>query len=1190
VFSAALACTSAADRAAYLDQTCAGDPGLRDRVEALLRAHGRADGFLGPAAGRAETAAFEPAGGEPVPAAGLVPGVVLAERFKLLERVGEGGMGEVWMADQTEPVRRRVALKVIKPGMDSKAVLARFEAERQALALMDHPSIAKVLDAGSTPQGRPFFVMELVKGVSITKYCDEHRLSPRDRLGLFAQVCRAVQHAHQKGVIHRDLKPSNVLVAPYDEVPVPKVIDFGIAKAAGQQLTEKTLFTGIGAVVGTPEYMSPEQAELNNADVDTRSDVYSLGVLLYELLTGTTPLTRQQVKDAAILEVLRLVREEEPPKPSTRLSGTAELPSIAAVRGVEPAKLSRLVRGELDWIVMKALEKDRNRRYESANGLALDLERYLADEPVLAAPPSATYRLGKFVRRHKVALATSSALALAALLVVGSLGWAVRDRAAQRLLIEEGARRALDLSDEYLHQGKWLEAQVEARRADSILASGPAPEDLQQRAAERLADLDMVLRLEAIRTADPENLVNYGGAVTDKAYTDLFREYGIDVERLDPEEVGRQIGRRTIRLELAQALDNWAGLRMAGQQTAPPEAKRLLAMARAADPDEWRVGVRDALGQMDRNRLLELARRPQAAEQPAATVEVLASALWLVQERETAVDILGRAQNHYRDDFRINFALAAMLLHTRPPRAADSIRFYQAALALRPKSPGVLHNLGMALQAGGRLDEALAAFRESVDKNPGWSGGHLSFSYALREKGLLDESIAESREALRLTKDYAEAHVNLGAALRDKGRLDEAIAEYREAVRIKKDLPEVHCNLGDVLAMKGQLDEAIAECREAIRLRNDFPEAHGNLGNALLANGRLDEAIAEFREAIRLRKDGRAHVNLGIALHAKGKLDEAIAEYREAIRLQPDFPDAHTSLGITLQAKGLLDEAIVESREAIRLKTGHAEFHVNLGEALRAKGLLDDAIAEFREAIHLKKDLPQAHLALGLALKLKGEFRTALEELRRGHELGSRNPRWPYPSAQWVRQCERLVELDGKLPGFLEGKATPVSAAERIELSIMCTLKHWNSAAARFYGEAFAVQPKLAAGLNVHRYNAACAAALAGCGQGKDADRLDDKEKARLRGQALDWLRADLEDWRRMADGESDKARAAATVTNVLQHWLADVDLAGVRELEALAKLPQPEREAWQQLWAEVRDRLARAQRKMTPETKSDFK
>jgi hypothetical protein len=354
--------------------------------------------------------------------------------------------------------------------MDSRQVLARFEAERQALALMDHPHIAKVLDAGATPEGRPYFVMEPVRGQPITRYCDGHRLTPRQRLELFIPVCQAVQHAHQKGIIHRDLKPSNILVAPYDGRPVVKVIDFGVAKATGQRLTERTLFTELGAVIGTLEYMSPEQAELNNQDIDTRSDIYSLGVLLYELLTGTTPLDRKRLKEGALLELLRIIREEEPPRPSTRLNTVEELPSISANRGLEPRKLSGLVRGELDWVVMKALEKDRNRRYETANGLAMDVQRYLADEPVLACPPSAGYRLRKLVRRNRAAVLTAATVAAALLIGTAVATWqAVRARRAEAKAEAnaESAREAkrnsdrrLYISDMRLAQPAWDKNQI----------------------------------------------------------------------------------------------------------------------------------------------------------------------------------------------------------------------------------------------------------------------------------------------------------------------------------------------------------------------------------------------------------------------------------------------------------------------------------------------------------------------------------------------------------------------------------------------------------------------------------------------------------------------------------------------------------------------------------------------------------
>jgi len=426
IFFAALEKKDASERADYLEKACVGDADLRRCVEKLLSAQPKVGDFMqAPADGLPQTTETP---------ADERPGTVIGP-YKLLHDIGEGGMGTVWMAEQSEPVKRRVALKVIKPGMDSRQVLARFEAERQALALMDHPNIAKVLDAGATAGGRPYFVMELVKGQPITEFCDKNRLTPRERLELFVPVCHAIQHAHQKGVIHRDIKPTNVLVALYDGKPVPKVIDFGVAKAVGDPLTDKTLFTRHGQVVGTFEYMSPEQATLDQVDVDTRSDVYSLGVLLYELLTGTTPLEKERLRQAGLAEVLRLIREEEPPKPSTRLTSSPGLLAMAAAfRKCESQKLPKVVRGELDWIVMKALEKDRERRFVTPNGLARDIERYLKGEEVTACPPTVAYRFRKWAGKHRVAFAMTSAVAAALLVGLALTGWqAVRATNAEEL-------------------------------------------------------------------------------------------------------------------------------------------------------------------------------------------------------------------------------------------------------------------------------------------------------------------------------------------------------------------------------------------------------------------------------------------------------------------------------------------------------------------------------------------------------------------------------------------------------------------------------------------------------------------------------------------------------------------------------------------------------------------------------------
>ncbi|MBA3480374.1 MAG: serine/threonine protein kinase, partial [Pirellulales bacterium] len=408
LFFGALDSQSPEELVAYLDEACSEDRELRSRVEHLLRLHQGGGNFLG--------------GASPADASIDLP--LIAERvgtiigpYKLLQQIGEGGFGVVFMAEQTRPVRRKVALKIIKPGMDTKQVIARFEAERQALALMDHPNIARVFDADATESGRPYFVMELVHGVPITEYCDLQKLTPPERLKLFVDVCRAVYHAHQKGVIHRDLKPSNVMVTMHDDKPVPKIIDFGVSKAISCQLTDKTLFTAYGQIIGTPMYMSPEQAQLSGLDVDTRSDVYSLGVLLYELVTGATPFDEATFRQVDFDEMRRMIREDEPLRPSAciyTLKGDL-LTTIADLRRIDPGKLSQTLRGEVDWIVMKALEKDRNRRYDSANALAVDIERYLNDEPVQACPPSAAYRFRKFARRNKAAFAMASVVGSALL-------------------------------------------------------------------------------------------------------------------------------------------------------------------------------------------------------------------------------------------------------------------------------------------------------------------------------------------------------------------------------------------------------------------------------------------------------------------------------------------------------------------------------------------------------------------------------------------------------------------------------------------------------------------------------------------------------------------------------------------------------------------------------------------------------
>ena len=710
---------------AYLDQACGENAELRRRVMILLEAHETADSLIE----------------LPEPTAKLGAGFADSKQrdtvigpYKLLQSIGEGGMGTVYMAEQTQPVRRTVALKLIKAGMDSRQVLARFGVERQALALMDHPNIAKVFDAGTTETGRPYFVMELVKGIPITRFCDERRLTTRERLTLAIPVCQAVQHAHQKGIIHRDLKPSNVLIALYDGKPVPKVIDFGVAKATGPRLTDQTLFTEFGAVVGTLEYMSPEQAELNQLDIDTRSDIYSLGVLLYELLTGSTPLDRKRLKQGAMLEMLRVIREEESPLPSMRLSTTEELANIAACRNIEPRKLSGLVRGDLDWIVMKALEKDRNRRYETANGLAADLRRYLDDEPVQACPPSTAYRLRKFVRRNQRALATAALVGVLLLVAVGavagSLIWMARDRAARRHETEQGLLEALAQTETYLSEGekqmdnpvRWQMtlalAEAAARRAESLLATGEARVELAVRfrrdrdalqAARR--DSGVLVELDRIQLGKAETAAGtkvtetpYAHAGAAPRYATLLRDYGIDPAA--PAAAAERVRGSRLREVLLAALDDW-------RRVTPDAAERhqLELVLQNAEPaaDAFRQRWLTAVRRGDGAALAQLAGTPAVQDLPVMTVVNLARDLEEAKQAPAAEQLLREWQERYPGNFWLNHTLAWVLIHQQSSRSKEAARYMTAALALRSDSAAVYVDLSFALDCGWETSKGVSA-------------------------------------------------------------------------------------------------------------------------------------------------------------------------------------------------------------------------------------------------------------------------------------------------------------------------------------------------------------------------------------------------------------------------------------------------------------------------------------------------
>jgi serine/threonine protein kinase/Flp pilus assembly protein TadD len=828
--------------------------------------------------------------------------------YKLLEQIGEGGMGAVWMAQQTEPVKRPVAVKLIKVGLDSKQVLARFEAERQALALMDHPNIAKVLDAGATPDRRPFFVMELVRGVPITRYCDEHRLTPRQRLELFVPVCQAIQHAHQKGIIHRDVKPSNVLVTLYDNKPVPKVIDFGVAKATGQQLTEQTLQTEFGAIVGTVEYMSPEQASFNQLDVDTRSDVYSLGVLLYELLAGSPPFGPKELKKAGVLEVLRLIRKQEPPKPSTKLSTAEGLRTLAANRGTEPAKLTKLVRGELDWIVMKALEKDRNRRYETANGFAMDVQRYLADEPVLACQPSAGYRLRKFARRNRARLAVAAALGLL-LLGAGAFAWHAGRQAAQRRTEAEARER-----DEQARLGRnaaavaaLLKQCEDALRADrkdaAALALGAAErraadggaEELAGRLARCRADLELLRKLDRADTLRwTWTLTEFGGlrpagGAVEARYRAALAGYKVAPGKAPPAEAARRVKGSLVRERLLGALDLWLAIeqRSRERRAGDPGRAWVREVLRSADPDKYRGAVRDAIMAREARALNALMWKPQTLAQPARYAAVL-----------------------------------PLMVEMEPPQRLRAV--LESALRRRPGDLGLLMALGNSYPLNVRDPEGARQrvrwFQAAVAARPGSAAAHNGLGAALRDTADPDGAIAELRAAVRIDPKHPTYLHNLGTVLgnrgmdlRNKAYVDEALVLLQRAVKLDPKDSHSHVSLGAFLHLTGDRDRATAILRKAVDLGPNNARARGALGIALARSrkeGDIDEALVHLRKAVKIApKSSQVHDALGYGWQRKLDLAKAVAEYRVAIRLDPmnSIPHQHLAWILATGPDGVRD-------------------------------------------------------------------------------------------------------------------------------------------------------------------------------------------------------------------------------------------------------------------------------------------
>ncbi len=721
------------ERRAFLDDQCDGDGALRAEVEALLAASATAGSSSeSPIVavdsdmrrGRSPT---DPASTADMTAGREQPGTQIG-RYKLRELIGEGGMGTVWIAEQTEPVRRKVALKLVKPGMDTKEVLSRFEVERQALALMDHPNIAKVHDGGVTASGRPYFVMEYVKGIPLTKFCDEAKQTVKERLELFTQACQAVQHAHQKGIIHRDLKPSNILVCLYDGRPIPKIIDFGLAKAMHQPLTENTLYTAHGMMVGTPLYMSPEQAEFNNLDVDTRTDIYSLGVILYELLTGTTPLERKRIKEAALQEVLRLIKEEDPQKPSTKISGSGALPTIAAQRRLEPAQLSRVVKGDLDWIAMKALEKDRSRRYETASGLARDVQRYLDDEPVEACPPTLGYRLRKLARRNQRAIVTSALLGLVVLATLavgaGSVGWAMRDRQNRQAVVERQIVASLEEVATAVHENRLPDAESALKQALSLQTTSETRPEVAAAVKQWKSDLAVALRLAEIEQGGVNGADgSVPGSAQAAAYQKVLDDYGINLSLARLDESAERIRSSPIQLQLLTAIHDGAlsltlpdSLAFAGDY--PRLRQQWLQLAATADKDPWRATLREAVEREDESKLLQLAADDAWQRQPPVLVALLGEELaW--SEGEAGEALLEVAAQRYPNNFRIIRAIGIAFSHYWP--GGRDVEYFRMCVERRPENADVRALLGWALIRVDKDAEGEAELREAIRLQPACS-------------------------------------------------------------------------------------------------------------------------------------------------------------------------------------------------------------------------------------------------------------------------------------------------------------------------------------------------------------------------------------------------------------------------------------------------------------------------------------
>ena len=977
IFQRAREIASPDHRATYLREACGGNAELHVRVVALLKAAEEESSFLEPSPLAFAATRDMPSDRERV-GANIGP-------YKLLEQIGEGGFGIVFMAEQQQPVRRKVALKILKPGMDTRQVIARFEAERQALALMEHPHIAKVLDAGATEAGRPYFVMELVRGIPITEYCEQSRLDTRERLALFIDVCHAVQHAHQKGIIHRDLKPSNVLVTQVDGKPMVKVIDFGIAKATGQQLTDKTLFTGFAQLIGTPLYMSPEQAALSGVDVDTRSDVYSLGVMLYELLTGTTPFTKETFSNVSYDELRRIIREDEPPRPSARLStlqANADLTQKTR-QLVDLQRLSRQLRGDLDWIVMRALEKDRSRRYESTTAFAADIQRYLNDEPVLACPPSTVYRLGKFLRRHKsgVAAAGLVALVLAVALSAGVTLSAQRASARRRMteLVQQSlvaARTAIEAGDLVL-AGQGV-AEARGHLGDQRGEVAPEAVEIQKLAAEleaRQKDRQSFERFLA-RTREAQDRLGEDPTGHLVRARNALSEFAIETnpgwwERLERSyltlEQQQQV--RELAYELLVTL---AGdfTRWNTERTNDPQAySRSLAFLNKAkafhEPTRayWFVRWSTCLRLKHDVAAKEAEQYFQAAKATTAWDHYLPANLgWAAAGNP--IQACQAALRVQPDHFASLSFLADRLSHD-VNRRPEAIAYYSACIALRPTAPGPYEGRARCHEKLGHLEEAEADFSAAIatvttDERRFWAyKNRCGFYDRVKRQELADADLQQVR--MIAARVLAQLNDN------QRGKKPSGSSQKEDSLSEQLRLASVRYIRFNLAARYGSSAVSIQE------IPGRSAEAEKLLLEAIAINEQLVAGSPTFHD-----RD-----NLAAELHNLGNL------YVEIIGRPLDGERAYRR-SHELYA-GLASELPKKQRYRFRLTASLG----GLVEALIDCGKLDEAqsaaqerlvqveknITEFPTAQEHRHSFLSAHANLGMVQHRRGDYTAAAESL-----------------------------------------------------------------------------------------------------------------------------------------------------------------------------------------------------------------